>query len=139
MVSSIGFEVEPFEWTSVLGFVGLDDVDRAKVSAVVTRKQGRGEPDFLRPEREAPVGITSERWVAMEITPETSDEEAIVLLGDSPDQDLLLSTTWLVIRGGPLAYALLPSLSVVCPFKPGVLDRFPPGQGRGKLADEFKS
>lgn len=116
---------------SLLGLVGIGDVDRTRVWCVVVRN-GPGEPDLLNPTAEVPKGINPERWKAMKLSGQESlNEAAVVLLGDTPEEDALISTTFAVIQEG--MYGGLPSLTVVCPFKEDVFGRFP-GYGRGSVA-----
>lgn len=129
-MASIG-EDSALQVQSLLGLVGIDDVDRTRVWAVVLR-DGPGEPKLLNPLAEAPKGINPERWRTMKLSePESPDEAAIVLLGDRPEEDVLISTTYMVIQGG--IYGNLPSLTIVCPFKEEVFSRFP-RRGRGSFA-----
>lgn len=131
VVASTGLERLP-EVKSLLGMVGIADVDRSRVLAVMIR-EGSGEPDILDPTTDPPAGVNPERWRALGLGQPTVDEAAVVLLGDVPDDDVLISTTYLVLHDG--MFFALPSLTVVCPFKPEVFKRFP-GHGRGRFAEK---
>lgn len=132
MVMSTGPGGPGPEVNSLIGLVSIEDVDRGKVEAIVTR-EGSEEPDFLLPTAEAPPGVNPERWREMAQVEESVDEAAIIVLGERPEEDVLISTTYLVVMGGQIH--ALPSLALICPFKPDVFTRFP-GYGRGKYADE---
>ncbi|MDD5342051.1 MAG: hypothetical protein PHI73_01830 [Patescibacteria group bacterium] len=130
VVASTGLERLP-EVKSLLGMVCIADVDRSSVLAVMVR-EGSGEPDILDPTPEPPAGVNPERWRKMELGQPIADEAAVIVLGDSPGDDVLISATYPVIHDG--ACSMLPSVTVVCPFKPRVFRRFP-GYGRGRFAE----